>query len=134
MAKWTNDGAMDAALAFITSNADRLIVCTSQPLTYADAVTNVGSGGYKLADIAVDPSDFVGPVTGTIDGRKVTVQQQTDIPVDATGDCLHVCLVEDTVGNQRILHITTCPQQTLTAGNTVTVPAYEIEFGAPTNP
>ena len=123
MAKWANDQVMDAALAEV-AEATTLLVTSSQPADRAAALAAA------LADIAVTPGDGNGDFTigdGDTSGRKLTVAQQTDFPVDTTGTATHVCLIDGT----RLLYVTTCTSQGLTAGNTVTVPAWDIEIADP---
>ena len=132
MPKWTNDLVLEAALSFIVSNSTKMTVCTSQPTTYAQATSLVGGGGYKLAEIAIGSGDFSAFAEGLVDGRRTSVAQKADLDVLASGTSGHIVLVQDSP--QRILHITTCPPQTLTSGNKVTVPTWDIEFGDPINP
>lgn len=124
MGKFANDDVMDAALDVI-AEGNILTVCSQQPTDRTEAITT-----YKLADVALTPGDGNGDFTvgnGDSSGRKVTVAQQTDIPVDSTGDATHVAICDDT----RLLLVTTCTTQTLTAGNTVTVPAFDDEIADP---
>lgn len=123
MAKWANDAVMDAALEEVAESTT-LLVCSSQPADRAAALAAA------LADIAMTPGSGNGDYTlanGDTSGRKLTVEQQTDFPVDTTGTATHVCLID----GSRLLYVTTCTSQGLTAGNTVTVPAWDIEIADP---
>lgn len=122
MAKYVHDDVLDGALDIIRNNANLLIVCSQQPTTRTEAVTT-----YALADIAVDSSDFT-KANGDVSGRKVTVAAQNGVTVDASGNATHIALVDGT----RLLYVTTCTGQTLTAGNTVNIPAWDAEFADPT--
>lgn len=118
MGKWANDLVMDAALDKIAT-ATNLIVCTSQPAdraaALAAALANKSlSGAFTKAD-------------GNASGRKVTVAQQSNIPVDTTGTATHIALIDGSI----LLYATTCTSQALTAGNTVTVPAWKVEIADP---
>lgn len=84
---------------------------------------------YALANVAVDSGDFT-IANGDVSGRKVTVAQQTDIPIHTTGDADHVALVNDT--EKDVPLITTAPSQTLTALGTVTTSAFDDEIEDPT--
>lgn len=124
MAKFANDDVMDAALAVVAAG-NILTVCSAQPTTRTEAVTT-----YKLADVTLTPGDGNGDFTitnGDASGRKVTISEQTDIPVDSTGTATHVAICDDT----RLLLVTTCTSQALTSGNTVTVPAFDDEIADP---
>lgn len=123
MAKYANDLVMDAAFDFVSANAERLVVTSGQPAAHA----NVAAA--TLAEVAIDNTDF-SKANGDTSGRKVTVAQQSNIAITASGSADHVCIVDDT--NTRILYITTCTSQALTSGGTVTVPAWDAEIGDPT--
>lgn len=124
MAKFLHDDTMDAALAEI-AEGNILTICSAQPTTRAEAITT-----YKLADVALTPGDGNGDFTisnGDTSGRKVRVATQVDIPVDSSGDATHVAICDGT----RLLLVTTCTTQTLTAGNTVTTPVFDNEIADP---
>lgn len=124
MAKFANDDVMDAALDEIALG-NILTVCSQQPTNRTEAVTT-----YKLADVALTPGDGNGDFTignGDTNGRKVAIAEQADIPVDANGDATHIAICDDT----RLLLVTTCTSQTLTSGNTVTVPTFDDEIADP---
>jgi hypothetical protein len=124
MAKYANDDVMDAALDEVAT-ANILTVCSAQPTTRTEAVTT-----YALADIAVTPGDGNGDFTianGDTSGRKVTVAAQADVDIDASGTATHIALCDGT----RLIYVTTCTSQALTSGNTVTVPAWDIEIADP---
>jgi len=123
MGKSIHDNVLDAALNYIKNNATELTVCSTEPTTYAEAHTT-----YKLADVVIDSADFTGPGNGDVSGRKITVNQQTDIDVDTTGTAAHVAL---TNGSDTLILVTTCTEQGLTQGNTVTVPAFDDEIADP---
>ena len=126
MGKWQIDAMLDAALQYLEDNATIMTVCSAQPANYAEATTTYDGGAskYKIADIAIDSSDFTGPADGTTNGRKTTINQQADVPVDATATATHIALSSGTT----LLYVTTCTSQALTSGNTVTIPAWSIEI------
>jgi hypothetical protein len=118
--KWQNDLVLDQALNYIKNNVTQLAVCSAQPASYAEATST-----YKLAlKTGLTSGSFTGPADGTPDGRKLTINEQAGIAVDASGDATHVAICSGTV----LLYVTTCTQQTLTSGNTVTVPAWIIRL------
>lgn len=125
MAKWANDAVMDAALDYIADNADLLHVCTTQPADYS------GIAAVELASVALTAGDGNGDYTianGDTSGRKLTVAQQASISVTATGTAQHIALSN---GSDTLIYVTTCTGQSLTSGNTVTVPAWDIEIADP---
>ena len=124
MAKYVLPAVLDTMLEEI-AEATTLVVCSTQPTTRAEAVTT-----YALADVAVTPGSGNGDFTlanGDTSGRKLTVGIQSDVPVDTTGTAQHVALVDAT----RLLYVTTCTSQAVTSGNTVTIPAWDIEVSNP---
>ena len=123
MAKLARDAVMDAALNVVKTSSFTLTVCQGQPVTFASAIAQ---GAQMLARHVVSTADFT-IANGDASGRKVTVAQQTGIPISATGGGNHVVLLTSTVIN----YITTATSQTLTAGNTLTVNAWDIEIADP---
>ena len=120
MAKFTADAVLDAALAKIATST-RMVITSGQPANYA------GIAAVALADQTVTAGDGNGDYTianGDVSGRKLTVLAQTSVTVDSSGTATHVCLDDGAT----LLHVTTCTSQALTAGNTLNVPAYDIEF------
>ena len=119
MAKWANTTVLDALLDKVATSTS-MIVTTSQPANRAEAVTAA------LATTSVASGDFT-KAAGSPNGRKTTVAQQDNIPVTATGSANHVCLIDGT----DVLYVTTVTAQTLTSGNTVTIPAWTITIPNP---
>lgn len=120
MSKWINDSALDALLDAIAAGTI-LTVCSAQPTTRTEAVTT-----YKLADVTVDSGDFA-EANGDTSGRKLTIAQQADVPIDSDGTATHVAICD----GSNLLYVTTCTSQVLTSGNTVTVPSWKIEVSDP---
>lgn len=120
MAKFTADSVLDAACAKVAT-ATRQTVCSGQPANFA------GIAAVLLASVAMTPGDGNGDyviANGDVSGRKVTVGAQNAVSVTGSGNGTHVCLDDGTT----LLQVTTCTSQALTAGNTVNVPAYDVEF------
>jgi len=123
MAKLVDDSVLDGALNIVKNGATQLSVCNAQPTTYTQATAT-----YKLAlKTGLTSGSFTGPANGDTNGRKLTVNQQATIAVDLTGDATHIALCSGSV----LLYVTTCTTQTFTSGNTVTVPAWDIEIADP---
>lgn len=120
MAKWANDSVLDALLDAVAAGTI-LTVCSAQPTTRTEAVTT-----YKLADVVIDSGDF-SKANGDVSGRKVTVAAQDDVPVDSTGTATHIAICD----GSNLLYVTTCTSQGLTSGNTVTIPAWDVEVADP---
>ena len=131
MPKSVNDAVLDAALNHVKTNTTKICICSSEPTTYALATNDPStSSGFRLADKSITSTDFTGPANGDTNGRKVTVNVQNSISVDATGTAGHVALVD--VSSTALLYVTTCSSQALTAANKVNMPAWDIEIADPT--
>jgi len=124
MAKQIANAVLDAACAKIATSTHQT-VCSGEPANFAGiaavtlaaktVVAGDGNGVYTIAD-------------GTTSGRKVTVAQQSAVPITATGTATHIAYDDGTT----LLAVTTCTSQALTSGGTVTVPAHKFEFADPT--
>jgi hypothetical protein len=122
MAKACSDAYMDAMLALI-DDATTLHVCSGQPANFA------GIAAVTLADVTLTAGAGNGDYTlanGDTNGRKLTVAQQSSVPIDSSGTATHVVLTDGTN-----IYVTTCTSQALTSGGTVTVPAWDIEVADP---
>lgn len=122
MAKWVHDDVLDGAWNIIKNNATQMSVCSAQPATRADAITN-----YMLAIVSATSTDFTA-ADGDTSGRKVTVGAKSGVSVTNSGTATHVAIVDGT----RLLYVTTCTSQALTASNTVNVPTWKAEIADPT--
>lgn len=125
MGKFVKDSTMDLALADIAT-CTLLSVCSG-----AGTPTDGTLASVTLASVALTAGNGNGDYTiadGTTSGRKITVTQQADVSITATGDATHVVL---SVGGV-VKAVTTCTTQTLTSGGTVTVPAFSDEIADPT--
>lgn len=126
MAKTVHDDVLDGALNILKNNVTRMTVCSSQPTTYAEA-----NATYALADVTLSSTDFTN-ANGDSSGRKTTVGAQSSVLIDTSGTATHVALLN--VSNSKLLYVTTCTSQALTANgsNTVNFPAWDIEIADPT--
>lgn len=122
MAKSASDAVLDGSLDVIASGTI-LTICNAQPTTYTEAVST-----YKLADVVLDSGDFT-KANGDVSGRKVTIAAQADIPIDTTGTANHVAIC--TTSGSLLRVVTTCTSQVLTAGGTVSTPAFDYEISDP---
>ncbi|RMF08911.1 MAG: hypothetical protein D6763_08970 [Alphaproteobacteria bacterium] len=82
----------------------------------------------QLADVAMSGTDFT-HADGDTSGRKTTVGSKSGITVDASGTADHVALLDTT--NRTLLYVTTATSQVLTAGNTLTINAWDVEIADP---
>lgn len=125
MAKFAHDDVMDGALNILKNNVTRMTACSAQPTTYAE-----GNATYALADVTMASGDFT-LANGDTSGRKVTIAAKSGVLIDTSGTATHVAALD--VANSKLLYVTTCTSQALTANgsNTVSFPAWDIEIGDP---
>jgi hypothetical protein len=123
MAKSAIPDMLDAALSYIRTSATKMMACSNQPLTFADANTTM-----KLAEIVMAPADFT-LANGVTSGRRVTVAAKANVAVIVAGTANHVALVD--VTNSKLLYVTTAPAQVLATGSTVSFGAWDIEIANP---
>lgn len=123
MAKYMNPSVIDLALNDIKTNANKLIVCSQQPTTFAEA--NVT---YALGSVAMTSADYT-LANGDVSGRKVTVGAKAAVPVTTSGTATHVALV-DTV-NSILKLVTTTTSTAVAAAGTVDVGSFKDEIQAP---
>jgi len=124
MGKAIHDDVLDAALNLIKNNANRISVCNAEPTTITQLTTT-----YMLAIKTISSSDFTGPTAGDVSGRKLISNQHVGVPITNSGTANHVALGDTT--NSRVLLVTTCTAQSLTAGGTVTIGSFKDEISAP---
>ena len=124
MAKAVPDAMLDAAFDWL-DQANLQVVCSAQPTTYTEATST-----YALADVAMTVNTDYTKANGDTSGRKVTVAAKSGVTVDASGTATHLALVSS--GDSTLRYVTTCTSQVLTAGNTVNIPAWDVEIADPT--
>ncbi len=112
MTKFANDLIMDAAFDFLIAEAERIVVLSSFTSTYASIAAAT------LADNAIGT---ITKANGDTSGRKAIIPAHTSVPIDSNGTATHVAIVDDT--GTRVLLVTECTSQVLTAGGTVTCEA-----------
>ena len=121
MAKAAHDDVLDGP-GNVINDANLMTICSAQPTTRTEAVTT-----FALADVAMAGGDFT-LSDGDTNGRKVRMAAKNAVPVDTSGTATHIALVDGT----RLLLVTTCTSQALTAGNTANIPAWDAETADPT--
>jgi hypothetical protein len=123
MAKAAPDATIDSMFDYI-DQCNIMHVCSGEPANYA------GIAAVSLADVALTPDTDFTKANGDTNGRKVTIAAKSGVTVDATGTATHVAIARSTDSTLR--YVTTCTSQALTAGNTVNIPAWDIEVADPT--
>lgn len=121
MAKSVHNDVLDGAFD-VLDQADIMTVCNAEPTTRTQAVTT-----FALADVAMTPNTDYTKADGDTSGRKVTIAAKSGVTVDTTGTATHIALCD----SSRLLYVTTCTSQALTAANTVNFPAWKVEIADP---
>lgn len=112
------DFLMDLALADLDTNANRLDICSSEPMSYAQATSTLTLGNKTSLSVGA-------PADRTPNGRKVTVATFSDGAVTATGTATHWAIVDTT--NSRLLATgALAASQAVTNGNTFSLAAFDI--------
>lgn len=119
MAKLATAGMLDGGLT-ATGTCTRITVLSAQPASLTDITTT-----YPLATTSKVAGDFV-KSAGTGTNRKTTISQTTAIAITTSGSATHVA-----IDNGTDYIVTTCTTQALTAGGTVTIPAWSQEIAQP---
>ena len=121
MAKLVHNDVLDAMLNIIKNNATSQIVCSSQPTDRATALAAA------LATATMAGADFT--LADDVSGRKVTCAAKPGIVIAASGQANHIAFIDAT----RLLYVTTCTAQDLTANttNTVSLPGWKISVADP---
>lgn len=120
MAKKVSDAVLDGALDIIAA-ATEIYICTAEPADRAAAIATALIAAHTMAS-----GDF-SKANGDTSGRKVTVAEQANLSITASGTATHIVLCNGTV----LILVTTCTSQALTSGGTVTVPAFDDEIADP---
>ena len=104
-----SDYVLDAALAKLDTEANRLHITSQEATTYTQAITTFALGVKTNLTVSA-PTDRVP------NGRKVTVAQFSDGSVTATGTATHYAIV-DTVAQRLLATGSLAQPQVVTSGN-----------------
>lgn len=118
-----NDHVLDNGLSVITSDADKLVICSQQPATYAEANATYALGEKEGPTVS-------SPTDGVSSGRRVIVSAIADGDVTATGTATHWALL-DTVNERLLAANTLSASQAVTNGNTFTLGEFSITIPDP---
>lgn len=121
MGKLAVDAVLDGLLDIIATGVE-MYICTSEPADRAAAIS-----ASLISAQTLDSGDY-SKANGDSSGRKITVAEQANISVTGTGTATHIAICTGSA----LLIVTTCTSQSLTSGNTVTVPAFDCEVADPT--
>ena len=112
------DRVLDLGLNVLSTEANRLDICSSEPADFTAATTTASLGNKTSLSVG-------NPEARTPDGRKVTVALITDGVIDGTGTATHYAIV-DTVNSRLLATGSLSASQAVTSGNTFTLAAFDI--------
>lgn len=118
-----NDDVLDDGLNDLTSNGNRLDICSQEPATYAEA-----TGTYTLGN-KTNPT-IGSPEARTPSGRKVVVSAINDGSVTDT-DTAAYWAISDTSGERLLAAGSLNEGQVVTDGNTFTLTSFDIGIPGP---
>lgn len=124
MAKWASSAVKDTLLDYISGNTTRITVNNAQPANFVEA-----NATYHLANNTCNAANF-GAATNNGTARYKQLNQFANLSVATNGTANHVSLMN--VGGTALLTVTTCTNQAVTIGNTVTIPAHNYQVNEPT--
>lgn len=113
-----HNSALDASLNYIKNNATVLHICSSAPTSVADMTSK--SLGNKASPSLGAPSTIT-------NGRRITLGAFSDGNVTGTGNASHWVLAS---GTEVLTVQTLSASQTVTSGNTFSLPATDISVTA----
>lgn len=115
-----NDRVFDNGLTVLDTEANRLDICSQEPVTYAEATSTYTLGNKTSLSVGA-------PTDASPNGRKVDVASFTDGSVTGTGTASHWAVVD--TGNSRLLATgSLSASQAVTSGNTFSLTSIAIRI------
>jgi hypothetical protein len=118
-----SDYVLDAALAKLDTEADRLDITSQEATTYAEATSTYTLGNSTSLS-------FGAPQDGDTSGRKVTAAAINDGVVSGSGNATHFAIVDVSASRLLATGSLTTPQS-VTSGNSFTIAAFDVEIPDP---
>ena len=112
------DRVLDLGLNVLSTEANRLDICSSEPATYAAATDDASLGNKTALSVGA-------PAARSPDGRRVTVAEITDGSVTGTGTASHWAIT-DTINSRLLATGSLTASQAVTSGNDFTLSAFDI--------
>lgn len=118
-----NDRVLDNGLSVLTSEANKLVICSQEPATYTEANATYALGEKENPTVG-------SPTDGVSSGRRVVISAIADGDVTDTGTATHWALVD--TNNERLLAANSLSaSQAVTNGNTFTLGEFSITIPDP---
>lgn len=120
-----SDNVLDNGLNYLTTNGTRMDICSQEPANYTEATSTYSRGNKTGASVG-------SPANGDTSGRKVTIAAvSSGGNVTSTGSVTHWALSKPTATTELLAANALASSQTVTNGNTWTLPATDIEIPDP---
>jgi hypothetical protein len=112
-----SQNTVDAALNYLVTNSDKIVICSAEPTSYAEATST-----YKLGEAlnAAGWTGGAGAFTGTIAGtttRTIATRVISGAAVSGTGTATWAAIVKTTATTE-LLVVMDMTDQAVTSGNT----------------
>lgn len=120
---YLNDRVLDNGLSALTSEGNRLDICSQEPTSYAEATSTYTLGNKTSPTIG-------SPEARTPSGRKVAVSAINDGDVTDTDTATHWAIT-DTSGERLLAAGSLNEGQVVTDGNVFTLTAFDIGIPGP---
>ena len=117
------DRVLDSGLETLSSEANRVDICSQEPTTYAEATSTYTLGNTTSITIA-SPSDRTGG------GRKVTMSAISAASVTGTGTATHYSIT-DTSNSRLLVTGSLTASQSVASGNTFSLESLDIGIPDP---
>ena len=117
------DRVYDNGLTVLSTEANRLDICSQEPTTFTEATVTYTLGNKTSLSVGA-PTDRTGG------GRKVVVAAITDGEVTGTGTASHYAIV-DTVNSRLLATGALSAPQAVTSGNVFTLSSFDIGIPDP---
>ena len=123
MANVVGDYALDNGLNAIHSLADKLFICSQDPLTFTDATSTyaLGNNNFGVGNV------FAAPVAGVPNGRQIASAVITGGLVTASGNAAKWAIV-DSVNSRLLANGSLLTIQPVVSGNMFTLASFTIRL------
>lgn len=118
-----HDRVLDNGLSVLTSEVNKLTICSQEPQTFAQANATYALGSKVSPTVS-------SPVAATPTGRKVTVSAVSDGAVSASGTATHWALL-DTANSRLLAASALAGSQSVVNGNTFSLTAFDVAMPGP---
>lgn len=112
----------DSGLTELTTNGNRLDICSQEPTSYVEATST-----YTLGTSTITINS---PTDRTAGGREVEVNAVINQPVTSTGTATHYAIIDDS-SNTLLATNTLTESQAVTSGNNFSVSPFKIGIPSP---